>query len=78
MDLPVYSKICGGAHAVVVWDSQDATPKPLIGAFFSPERGWLPCSWTREGLYHIDPNRQQEFCNLDLVWVRENETVDAA
>lgn len=77
MDFPVYSKVCGGAHAIVTWDSKDATAKPLIGAYFSPVHGWLPCSWTRDGLYHCDPDRQSEYCNLDLVWVRENEVEDA-
>ena len=70
MEFPIQTRLCNGLSAVVLWDSNEG-PKPLIGAYFTPTDGWgwLPISWTKEGYFHIDKERQKEYNHLNLEWV---------
>lgn len=70
MEFPVETELHSGLSAIVLWNSNTGK-KPLIGAYFSPEYGWIPVSWTEEGHYFSDKERQETLHSLDLVWVRE-------
>lgn len=68
MELPVRTKLANGLEAIVLWNS-DTGVKPLIGAYFTTDWGWIPISWTKEGHYHTREDLQKKYCHLDLNWV---------